>query len=601
MSNVLLDDRHVDFLLYDVLDVESLCRLPDFAEHSRETFDLWLDSTRKLSREVLYPAYKPMDEAPPELVDGRVRVHPRMKEIWPRLVELGLVNATRPESVGGQQLPMTLATFASGYMMAGNLSAYGYPGLTMGAARLIESFGTEEVREQFMQPMYEGRWSGTMALTEPQAGSSLADVTTRARPADGGHYLVEGSKIFISGGDQDITENIVHLTLGRIEGAPPGVKGLSLFAIPKKRVERGELVDNDCTTAGVFHKIGWRGLPSVALNFGEAGDCRGWLVGEPHRGIKHMFQMMNEARLMVGMNGVATAAVAYHEALAYALDRPQGRPLAAKDPASAPVPIIQHADVRRMLLRQKAIVYGGLALLGTCARYADVAEHGDDEPARTRAGILLDLLTPVAKSFPAERGFEANVLAVQVHGGYGYTSEYMPEAWMRDQKLNSIHEGTTGIQSLDLLGRKAMAGGGASLATLGEEIAGDVAQARAARVEPAWCDAIDRALATVGQLTGDLGARGASGDVEGMLLHSVDYLDLFSTLVVAWQWLRQAAAARTALDRLEDPSGERAAFYEGVLRTAQYWVRTELPRIDHLAELCRSAEDSYAHMTPAMF
>ncbi|MFW6052048.1 MAG: acyl-CoA dehydrogenase [Myxococcota bacterium] len=596
MTNPLLDDRHVELLLYEVLDAPGLCRLPAFAEHSRETFDLFLDATRKVAREVLFPAYKPMDAHPPELVAGQVRVHPRMRELWPHLVELGVVNATRPADVGGQQLPLTVATLTSGYLMAANLGAYGYAGLTLGAARLIESFGTDALRERYMRPMYEGRWAGTMALTEPQAGSSLADVMTRARPTEKGHYLVEGNKIFISGGDQDITENIVHLTLARIEGAPPGIRGLSLFAIPSKRVEGDALVDNDCTAAGLFHKIGWRGLPSIALSLGERGDCHGWLVGEPHRGIKHMFQMMNEARLMVGMNGVATAAVAYHEALAYAMERPQGRPVTAKDPAAPPVPIIEHADVRRMLLRQKAITYGGLALLGTCARYADLAEHATDEEERRRAAALLDLLTPVAKSFPAERGFESNVLSVQVHGGYGYTSEYLPEAWMRDQKLNSIHEGTTGIQSLDLLGRKAMMDGGRALVLLGEEVARDVAAARRAGVEPAWCAAVEQAVAKLGELTAELGGRGARGDVDGMLLHSVDYLDLFSTAIVGWQWLRQAAAARRAGAR-----DGRSSFHEGILRATQYWIRTELPRIDHLAELCRTAEDSYAAMTADMY
>jgi alkylation response protein AidB-like acyl-CoA dehydrogenase len=600
MSNPLFHDRHVEFVLHEVLEARRLGELPAFADHSRETFDLYLDMSRRLAREVLWPTYRQMDEQPPTLVDGQVRVHPRMAELWGRMVELGVLNATRPEAVGGQRLPLTVATLATGYLMAGNLSAYGYPGLTTGAARLIESFGTSEVQARFMRPMYEGRWSGTMALTEPQAGSSLADVQTRARPTADGHYLVEGHKIFISGGDQDFTENIVHLTLARIEGAPPGIRGLSLFAVPKLRPEGGALVPNDCTTAGLFHKIGWRGLPSIALNYGEAGDCRGWLVGEPHRGIRHMFQMMNEARLMVGMNGVATAAVAYHEALAYALDRPQGRPLAAKDPAAPQVPIIEHADVRRMLLRQKAIVYGGLSLLATCAHHADLAEHGADEDTRTRSQRLLDLLIPVGKSFPAEWGFEANVLAVQVHGGYGYTSEYLPEAWMRDQKLNSIHEGTTGIQSMDLLGRKAVMDGGAALLAFDAEVRRDVEAARNADLPGAWCDAVVAALEGVGALTAELGQRGAAGDVEGMLLHSVDYLQLFSIVVVAWQWLRQATVAQRALSTADGGSGD-AAFYQGILRTAQYWIHTELPRTSHLMALCRSSEDSYARMGADMF
>jgi hypothetical protein len=341
-----------------------------------------------------------------------------------------------------------------------------------------------------------------------------------------------------------------------------------------------------CT--GMFHKMGWRGIPSVALDFGEAGDCHGWLVGEPHRGITYMFQMMNEARIMVGMNGIATASAAYHEAVAYARERPQGRRLGAlggKDAATPQVPIVEHADVRRMLLRQKAIVEGGLSLLATTARFADAAEHAPLPAERARAALIVDLLTPVAKSFPAEKGFEANALSVQVHGGYGYTSEYLPEAWLRDQKLNSIHEGTTGIQALDLLGRKVMAQGGAAFAALTAEIRAGSARAKAAGVREDWIAAVERATARVEQLTVNLAGLGMSGQVEPMLAHAADYLDLMGVLLVAWQWLVQVAALRE--------TGREDAFARGKLRAAQYWMATELPRIEHLAKLCEDVEDSY--------
>ncbi len=331
----------------------------------------------------------------------------------------------------------------------------------------------------------------------------------------------------------------------------------------------------------------------MALAFGEAGDCHGWLVGAPHRGIAYMFQMMNEARIMVGMNGIATASVAYQEALAYARERPQGRPLGARDPAAPQVPIVEHADVRRMLLRQKAIVEGGLSLLAVTARFADAAEHAPSPAERARAALLVDLLTPVAKSFPAERGFEANVLSVQVHGGYGYTSEYLPEAWLRDQKLNSIHEGTSGIQALDLLGRKVMGQGaerGAAFAALVAEIRAGVARARAAGVRGDWIVAVERAVARVEQLTLGLAGLGLSGQVEPMLAHAADYLDLMGVLLVSWQWLVQVAALRE--------KGRDDAFARGKLRAAQYWIATELPRIEHLARLCEDVEDSYLAVTP---
>ena len=593
-TNPLIDDGLIDFLLYDVLDAESLCQFDAYEHHSKETFDMFLDSVRRLARQDLLPTYKAMDEEPPEFRDGRIVTHPALPNLWRRMVEVGVLTGTRPEAVGGQQMPILVHTMATAYLMAANLSAYGYIGLTHGAAHLIEAFGSEELKARFMTPMYEGEWTGTMALTEPQAGSSLGDITTTAIPTDDDYYLIKGSKIFISGADHSVTENVVNLALARIEGAPSGTKGISLFAVPRLRPENGELVSNDVTVAGLIHKIGWRGLPSLALEFGDVGDCRGWLVGEPNQGIGYMFQMMNEARITVGVNAAATASAAYHEARIYAIERRQGRRLG--DRGADQIPIVEHSDVRRMLLRQKAIVEGSFALLGTTARYADIASHGP-ESERERAYLLLDLLTPIAKTFPAERGFEANTLAIQIHGGYGYTSEYLPEAYMRDQKLNTLHEGTSGIQSMDLLGRKVVAKGGAPLRALGEEIALVVEQARVAGCDTQLCDAVEQAANTVTSITMELGQRGMAGDTDGMLGHSWDYLDMIATLVVAWQWLHMAAVART---RLTDRPAQQARLH-GIEAAAQYWIRTEVPRIAVLAELCRANEDSYLKAQPDWF
>jgi alkylation response protein AidB-like acyl-CoA dehydrogenase len=600
-SNPLVDDRDVELILDEVLDVTHLMRLPYFADHDRETVTMFIASARDLARDALLPAYRALDADPPRLVDGRVLVHPRMRDLFARLTALGVISAPRPQRVGGDQVPLTVFALATVYLMAGNLSAYAYAGLTQGAAHLLEAFGDDTLRSTYMTRMYRGEWTGTMALTEPQAGSSLADVTTVAELTADGHYLLRGSKIFISGGDHDLTDNVVHMTLARIAGAPPGMKGVSLFCVPKRRLEGTALVDNDVAVTGLIHKIGWRGLPSLALAYGERGDCRGWLVGEPHQGIRYMFQMMNEARIMVGLNGVATASVAYHESLAYARVRTQGRPSGAKDAAAPPVAIVQHADVRRMLLRQKAIVEGALVLLVRVSWYADLAGHATDEAERGHAGRLLELLTPIAKSFPAEKGFESNALALQIHGGYGYSSEYLPEAWLRDQKLNSIHEGTTGIQAADLLGRRAMANQGAGLAAIATEIERTCARATAAGVTPRWIEDVKRAVGVVATLTAELGRRGLAGDVEGMMLHASDYLDLFSTIVIAWQWLDLAAVAHEALaGALPRGNAARdAGYYQAKLAAAQYWLTTELPRIDHLATLCRDAEDSYARLDPA--
>lgn len=595
MSNPLIDDRLVALLLHDIVGVDALCKIPAFSEHDPETFELYIESCRKLAREELLPSYRLMDEAPPVFVEGRVVLHPSMQTIYPKLVELGVVNATRPFEVGGSQLPLSVATLAHAYLMAANLSATGLAWLTSGAAHLVEAFGDEGVRQTFMEPMYDGRWTGTMALTEPQAGSSLADLTTVATPAADGTYRIRGSKIFISGADQDVTENVVNLTLARIVDAPAGIRGVSLFAVPRMRPEDGGLVPNDVHVTGLIHKIGWKGLPSLAISFGERDDCHGWLVGQPHRGLPQMFQMMNEARIQIGINGAATASVAFHESVAYAKERRQGRSATKRDPGSEPIPIIEHADVRRMLLRQKSIVDASLCLAAVTSRFADEAEHGEGA-SREEAQQVLDFLTPVAKSFPAEWGFESNALAVQVHGGYGYSSEYLPEAWLRDQKLNSIHEGTTGIQGLDLLGRKALGQGGAALRAFVGVVTRDIKVAAEAGVAANLTQPLSAALERVGATTLAIGALAQAGDPGKALAHSHDYLCLVSIVVAGWQHLLLATAA---MRRLDDPGLE--SFARGLLQSAQYWMATELPRVEGLAALCTTGEDSYVQMDPAWF
>ena len=579
-ENPLFDDREIDFQLYDVHDVVELAKLPAFAEHSRETFDLVLGEMRKLARGALWPLYRELDRSP-IFEAGAIRLHPKMKDLFARLVGTGIVPATRGHEVGGQNLPIAIDCVAQMYLCAANLAPASFVILCRGPGHLVEAFGSDDLKRRFMEPLYRGEWTGTMALTEPQAGSSLGDITTTAKKR-GDHYLVRGTKIFITGGDHDLTDNIVHLVLARIEGAPAGTKGISLFAIPKKR-EDGTA--NDVAVAGMVHKIGWKMLPSLIMSFGERDDCHGWLVGEPNQGLAYMFQMMNEARIGVGLAATATASAAYRQALEYARTRPQGRALGAR--GGPQIPIVEHADVRRMLLRQKAICEGSTSLVIATARQADVAAHGRTPEERERAQLLLDLLTPLTKTFPAEKGFESTALAVQIHGGYGYSSEYLPEAWLRDQKLNTIHEGTTGIQSMDLLGRKAMGKGGAALRVLAEEIG----RAIEASPERELAEIVGRALATVTDTSMKLGAMGLGGDAEGMMRHSVDYLEMMSTLVVGWQWLLQSTAAAKK-------GGDLA---EGKLRAARYFIRTEVPRIDHLAELCTSAEDSYASMKNEWF
>jgi alkylation response protein AidB-like acyl-CoA dehydrogenase len=582
--NPLVSDAFVDFLLYDVLDAESLTKHSHFSDHDRGTFDLWVQSCRRLAREKLWPAYRAMDESPATLVDGRIRTHEIMKDLWSSLAGNGTINATRPYAVGGQQLPQTVATAASVYLLAANCAATSFAGLTTGAAHLIEAFGDERVRELFLSKLYDGTFNGTMALTEPHAGSSLADLTSAATARGDGTFSIKGSKIFISGGDQSFASNTVHMVLARIEGSPAGTRGVSLFAVPReRRTDDGGWEPNDVHVAGAIHKIGWKGVPSLALSFGDEGDCRGWLVGAPNHGLKCMFQMMNEARLLVGASAAATASVAFHESLAYARERTQGRKLGDVDPRSKPVALTEHPDVRRMLLAQKCISEGAIALVSLCARYADTAEHHESEAERERAQLLLDLLTPIAKTFPAERGFESNVYAVQIHGGYGYSSEYLPEAWMRDQKLNSIHEGTTQIQALDLLGRKVIAKGGEAIAHFRAEIDGDLSRALNTGVSDSLVAPVRAALDRWLSLTESLAAKGLAGDVMGMMGHATDYLDATSVLVLGWLWVKMAAAT----------AAREGDFYEGIRAAARYWVHREVPRLATIAAVIESGEDSY--------
>lgn len=585
--NPLVRESDLQFLLREVFEVERLCALEPFSHLDLDTFELYISATRTLARERLYPLYREMDQAPPTFDGAHVATHPHMVTCYDQLAELGVIVASRPEEVGGAALPQTIVTIANLYLMAANAGAAGFPLLTAGAAHLVEAFGNDETRALFMRRMYDGEWTGTMALTEPHAGSSLAEITTRATPRPDGRYHVRGSKIFISGGDHDIRPNIVHMTLARIEGAPSGIKGVSLFAIPKLRPEGDDLVPNDVHTTQLIHKIGWKALPSVALNYGEDDDCIGWLIGEPGAGLKYMFQMMNEARLMVGANGVATASVAYFAALEYATTRRQGRSI-SNPSATSSAPIIDHPDVRRMLLRQKAIVEGGAALLVQTGLYADHAAAGPTQQ-RPRAAGVLDILTPVAKSFPAEWGFESNSLALQVFGGYGYTTEYMPEAWLRDQRLNSIHEGTTGIQGLDLLGRKVVAREGEALRALLEDLHQDVERATPHAHLSAHATSLARACQRLVVTTGKLASRGAGGDVAGMLNHSDNYLRSASVILVAWMWLKMATAAAQ-----RDPSD----FTRGKVAACDYWFREELVRADGWLRNCEDAESSFAALSP---
>ncbi|MCV7253158.1 acyl-CoA dehydrogenase [Mycobacterium hackensackense] len=561
MKSTILSRRDLDFLLYEWLRVEELTARPRFAEHSRETFDGVLELCEQLAERYFAPHNKLSDAHEPSFDGTTVTVIPEVKEALQAFARADLLGMGFDAELGGAQLPATVAQAGFAWISAANVSTSGYLMLTIANANLIAKFGSADQISTWVKPMLAGRFTGTMALSETQAGSSLADITTRAEPQADGSYRIFGTKMWISGAEHELSDNIVNLVLAKIPGGPAGTKGISLFIVPKYLVGADGAVGtrNDVAISGLNHKMGQRGITNTVLNFDGAV---GYLVGEPHRGLVYMFHMMNEARLGVGMGAVSLGYTGYLKSLQYARERPQGR--LVKDPSTPQVPIIAHADVKRMLLAQKSYVEGALGLALYCARLVDLEETD-----------LLDILTPVAKSWPSQWCVEANNLAIQVLGGYGYTREYDVEQHYRDNRLNPIHEGTHGIQSLDLLGRKVTQRGGAGMAALGERIAATVAAAGdhefGAQLDTAW-----RRLAEV--TTGLF----ASGDIEAAMANSAIYLEAFGHIVIAWIWLEQFLAA-----------GDRAGdFYAGKRQAATFFFRYELPKtatqLDLLASLDRT-------------
>jgi alkylation response protein AidB-like acyl-CoA dehydrogenase len=594
MESVLLSRRDLDFLLYEWLDVETLTKRQRYAEHSRETFDAVLDLSAEIATRHFAPHSEKSDAEEPRFDGERAHVIPEVKAALDVFARAGLIGAGMDADVGGMQLPAVVAGACTAWFQAANIATAAYPFLTIGNANLLRAHASPELVERFVPPMVEGRFFGTMCLSESQAGSSLADITTRAVPAGDGTYRVFGNKMWISGGDHELSENIVHLVLAKIPGGPPGVKGISLFVVPKFLVPGGER--NDVVLAGLNHKMGYRGTTNTMLNFGEgrytpggAAGAIGYLVGEAHKGLTYMFHMMNEARVGVGLGATALGYTGYLRSLAYARSRPQGRPVAGKDPASPQVPIVAHADVRRMLLAQKSYVEGALALNTYCGRLLDERATGLSEEDRSRAATLLDVLTPVAKSWPSQWCLEANSLAIQVHGGYGYTREYGVEQLYRDNRLNPIHEGTHGIQALDLLGRKVLMGGGAGLALLVSTIGATVARGRSAGGElGAFADALQAAVDRTAAVTAYLWG---TGDVDLALANASVYLEAVGHVVIAWMWLEQALAA----------DGRQGDFYDGKRQAARYFFRWELPKTGPQFDLLQSLDRTTLDMTDAWF
>jgi len=590
MSETLLSSRNLAFELYEVLDAEALTDRERFAEHNRETFDAALSTARTIAEKYFAPHNRKADENEPRYENGEAILIPEVKPAVDAFLQAGFLNAARSFEDGGMQLPTLVSQACFAHFQAANAGSTAYPFLTMGAANLIESFGTEEQKQRFLEPMIQGRFFGTMALTEPHAGSSLSDIRTRAEPAADGTYRLRGNKIFISGGDHSLSENIVHMVLAKLPDAPGGVKGISLFIVPKYLVnEDGSLGPrNDVTLAGLFHKMGWRGTTSTALNFGDNGQCVGYLVGKPHQGLSCMFQMMNEARIGVGMGAVMLGYAGYLYSLEYARERPQGRLPDNKNPDSAPVSIIEHADVKRMLLTQKSYVEGAFDLGLYAARLFDDTQTAETELARKQAQELLDLLTPIVKSWPSEFCLKANELAIQILGGHGYTREYPVEQYYRDNRLNPIHEGTHGIQSLDLLGRKLAQNGGAGLKQLIRLIASTCERAQVHESLTPLRQPLEQLVARLQTVTIGLLTDMAQGKVNSTLANSALYLKVFGHTVIGWRWLEQAIRAQEGLSIGNAPDID---FYRGKLQAARHFLTWEVPSCHHELAILEARDD----------
>ncbi len=600
MPEMLLCPRNLAFELYEVLDAEALTRRERFADHSRETFDAAVGTARQIAEKYFAPHNRKSDENEPLYQDGEAVLIPEVKPAVDAFIEAGFHNAQRSFEDSGMQLPNLLSRACFAHFQSANIATSSYPMLTMGAAHLIETFGSDEQKQRFLQPMIAGRFFGTMALTEPHAGSSLSDIRTRAEPAGDGTYRLKGNKIFISGGDHPLSENIVHMVLAKLPDAPAGVKGISLFIVPKFLVnDDGSLGKrNDVVLAGLFHKMGWRGTTSTALNFGDNGNCVGYLVGEPHKGLAYMFQMMNEARIGVGMGAIMLGYAGYLYSLNYARERPQGRLPDGKDPASTQVPIIEHTDVKRMLLTQKAYVEGAFDLGLYAARLVDDEHTAESEDERRNAAELLDLLTPIVKSWPSEFCLKANELAIQILGGHGYTREYPVEQYYRDNRLNPIHEGTHGIQSLDLLGRKLMQNKGAGLRQLLELIQNCCARAAEYPSLEPLLDPLQQLVARLTAVTQALLGDLMAGKVNLALANSALYLKVFGHTVIGWRWLEQAIRAEQGL-AAGNPSD--ADFYKGKLQAARYFLTWEVPGCQHELNLLDARDDTCLTMDDRWF
>lgn len=592
MADQYMSMNVLKFMLYDVHRLTDLLKYPRFREYDENSTNMFLDTIKDFCDKDCFPYIKEMDEKPVQYKNGKVHVHPQVQNIMKKSGELGLIGSSFDYESGGMQLPSMLNQAAYFMIDAANNHVSGYAGLTSGAAGLIEAFGTKELKDTYVPKMIAGEWGGTMCLTEPQAGSSLSDITTTAYPTDNGYYRIKGQKIWISGGDNHFSDNIVHLLLARIEGAPAGTKGISLFVVPKNRPEAdGSLTPNGVFCAGDFQKLGQRGYATTHLVFGET-ECRGYLIGEPHKGLNCMFQMMNGARISVGRHGVSIATAAYYASLQYAHERPQGRRFSdggKKDLSQGQTLIINHPDIRRMLLLQKAISEGTLSLILQTARYHDMEKVATTAEEKEENHLLLEILTPIAKTYPSEMGQVSVSNGIQVLGGMGYSSETILQQYYRDIRILAIYEGTTGIQSLDLLARKVTMEDSKALKLLAREIKKTMEAASAHEELKPYAEILGSKLALNKDILTFLLPYAMKGNYERYLTDATIYMSFLGTIVMGWQWLKIAVEAMN-----EWKYGNNKFpldFYDSQIHTMQYFFKYEMPKTDSFAATIKSNDE----------
>ncbi len=575
---------HLRFLLSEVHSIETILAYHKFNHLDSEQAWMMLDAARLFAELEMYPWYREMDEKPAKY-DGKggVITHPQLKTIFQKAAEQGWIGGNATFEQGGLQLPEMIFSTGHHLFQAANNSVQGYLGLSGGAAALITHFGNAEQISVFVPPIFEGRWQGTMALTEPQAGSSLSDILTTAKATEDGYYSIKGQKIFISGGQHEACDNFIHLTLARIEGAPAGIKGISLFIIPKFRPEKdGSLVFNDVFCAGDFQKMGQKGYSTTHLSFGDHDDCRGYLVGEQHKGLSYMFYMMNGARISVGQSAASVAMAAYQASLNYAQERTQGRLPGEKNPMQPPVLIIKHADIQRMLLTQKAIVEAALSLGMECNRLSDIVNAGQGKE-KEEAYLLLEILTPIMKTYASEQGNRSASLAIQILGGYGYTTDFPVQQYYRDLRIMSLYEGTTGIQSLDLLGRKVVMENGVAFTLLVAKMQETIQQSQAFTSLVHYGQILEGKIGLLQNALNHLMEFAKKGEMEPYLADATVFMELSGYIVIGWQWLKQALAAAKKL-AAKDFQTQTEAFYTSKLHTMEFYFLYELPHADACKE-----------------